>query len=152
MTIDHNFAAAYKTFGIQAQSGLAAGTGDNTEVTSLSTGIDTKPYGSPGFNSGSVVVPYKVTLGAAETLKITLKISDSVDGVTWASDTTLASAVTVATGVLTAINGTYEYVLDLAAYKQFLRFKITMDLSAGATDTFVYGAALVLGGADRMPA
>jgi len=60
--------------------------------------------------------------------------------------------VTVATGVLTAINGTYEYVLDLAAYKQFLRFKVTMDLSAGATDTFVYGAALVLGGADRMPA
>lgn len=136
--------------GLTAQSGVAAGTGDNTELTSAA--IDRMIAGGAGFLSGLFVANYVTTLTAAATLKITVKIADSDDGSTFGSDTTIASAVTLETGALTAEVGAYELGVDLAGYKRYVRFKVTMDLSAGSADTFVYGAGLILTGADVLPA
>jgi hypothetical protein len=143
-------ASQMKAVGLTAQSGVAAGTGDNTELTSAA--VDRMIVGGIGFLSGLFVINYLTTLTAAATLKATVKIADSDDGTTFGSDTTLASAVTLATGALTAAAGAYELGVDLSAYKQYVRFKVTLDLSASGTDTFVYGSGVILAGADRLPA
>ena len=128
-------ASQLKAVGLTAQSGVAGGTGDNTELTSGA--IDRVISGGIGFLGALFVANYLTTLAAAATLKVTVKISDSDDGSTWGSDTTLATTVTLETGAATAKAGAYE---------------LGIDLSAANTDTFVYGAGLVLTGADRFPA
>ena len=143
-------ASQLKPVGLTAQAGVAAGTGDNTELTSAA--IDRMIAGGAGFQGAAFVANYVTTLTAAATLKITVKIADSDDGSTFGSDTTLATAVTLATGAQTALAGAYELGIDLSSYKRYLRFKVTMDLSAGSADTFVYGAGLVLSGSDVLPA
>ncbi len=138
-----------KCLGLQAQSGLAAGTGDNTEVTSPT--IDRQEAGAAGFMSAVVAIAYKTSLTAAATLKLTLKIQESADNSTWDTAVNLQTALTLKTGALTNEVGVHEEALDLSSRKRYVRFLITMDLSAGATDVFVYGGTIVLGGADRLP-
>lgn len=142
-------ASLAKTVGVQGQSGVAAGTGDNTELTSA--GIDRMGTGVGGFLAAILAVTWKTSLTAAATLNLTVKISESDDNSSWGSDTTLINAEVQATGAQTNLVGTRELGLDLTQRKRYIRFKITMDLSAGATDTFVYGATLTLVGADRLP-
>jgi hypothetical protein len=96
-------ASMLKPVGLTAQAGVAAGTGDNTELTSAA--IDRMIAGGLGFLGGLFVANYLTTLTAAATLKITVKIADSDDGSTWGSDTTIATAVTVETGAATARAG-----------------------------------------------
>lgn len=146
----HDPASMVKCVGISAQAGTAGGTGDNTELTSVA--IDTKQAGSIGFSALVVVIAYLVTVQASNTLKATVKIADSDDGTNFGSDVTLADAVTLETGAKTATKGAYELGVNLAAYKRWVQFKITLDLSTANTDTFVYGAAAVLTGADKLPA
>ena len=69
----------------------AAGTGDNTEVTSSK--IDRK-----GFGSCKVIVAGKTNAATGETLKGTLKIEESDDNTTFGAAETLASAVTIVSG------------------------------------------------------
>jgi hypothetical protein len=122
----------------------AAGTGDNTEVTSL--GVDRL-----GFGSAVLVVAGRSSAAVGETLKFTVKISDSDDNSSFSSDTTLATTVTVLAGGASPQSFVYELTLDLAAYKRYVRFKLTPDLSASGTDTAQYGATLVCGGAVSKP-
>lgn len=140
---------ALKAVGLQAQSGVAAGTGDNTEVTS--SGIDRKPEGLADYDAMLLVVGFKTTLGSSETLKLTVKISDSADNSSWSSDTTMISAETQATGVATNSVGQRELGIDLRPYKRYVRFKITMDLSASGTDVFVWSALAILAASNRLP-
>ena len=142
-------AAVVKTVGLQAQSGVAAGTGDNTELTSA--GVDRKPVGLAGFDAAVLAVGYKTSLTAAATLSLTVKISESDDGSTWGSDTTLINAEVQQTGAKTNEVGVRELGIDLRPYKKHVRFKITMDLSAGATDVFVYSAVLSLVASNSSP-
>lgn len=142
-------AAFGKVVAITAQSGVAAGTGDNTELTSAV--IDRVPTGLAGYASMLLAVCAKVTLASAQTLALTVKIADSADGSTFGSDVTIVNAATVATGVLTNSNQTYELGINLSGYKRYVQFKVTANLSASATDTFVYGCVGVLGGSDRLP-
>lgn len=143
-------ASMTKAVGLSTQSGVAAGAGDNTELTSPA--IDRMGTGLGGFMAAIVAIAYTTTVAAAQTLKATVKVSGSDDGSTgWTTDVVLANLVTLETGVVTAKCSAYELGVDLSAYKRFVRFKITLDLSAGATDVFVYGASLLLSGADKLP-
>jgi predicted transcriptional regulator len=150
MVSELNASSQYKVTALQGQSGVAAGTGDNTEVTSAA--VDLQPVGLAGYSSGSVVIAYKTSLTASETLKLTLKRQESADGSTWDTAVVLANAVTLATGALTNSVGVYEYAETFKGLKRYVRYLVTMDCSAGATDVFVYGAAVILAGADRLPA
>lgn len=135
-----------------SQSGVAAGAGDNTELTTAA--IDRMPQGLAGFMAALLVLPYRVTQAGATTLKLGLKISESDDGVAFGADEVLEAIATktLNTGPAAAVDGVYELGIDLSKRKQYIRFKITLDLSAAGVDTFVYGACLVLTGADKLPA
>lgn len=146
----HDPASSHKVVALTAQSGTAAGTGDNTEKTSAS--IDRKPTGLPGFDAITIALTYLTSVTAAQTLKLTLKIEESADGSSWGTAETLLNAVTLETGAVTGKTAVYEHSLDLRKRKRYVRFLVTLDLSAGATDTFVYGASGVLSAADAFPA
>ena len=124
---------------------LAAGTGDNTEVTG--TTIDTKDA------MDIVLVCFgKAVLADAETLSIVnIDLQESDDGTSWdADDNQLATDVVLATSSGGSTEDvTFKLQVDLAKHKvrkRYLRFNIIYDLSAGATDTARCGAtALLLG-------
>lgn len=136
---------------IVSQSGVAAGAGDNTELTSAA--IDRLPVGVGGFLAALLTLGYRVTQAGATTLKLGLKISESDDGTNWGADEVLEAIATktLNTGPAAAVDGVYELGLDLSKRKRYIRFKITLDLSAGAADTFVYSAVLVLMSSDKLP-
>ncbi len=138
-----------KCLALQAQNGVAAGAGDNTELTSEV--INRNEAGAAGFMSAVLCLAYKMNLTAAQTCALTLKISESDDGTNWDADEVLQNAVVIETGAQVNVVDEFEQAFDLSERKQYIRFKITMNLSAGATDTFVYGGCIVLGGADRLP-
>jgi len=146
---DRDPASQVKVVALQAQNGVAAGTGDNTEVTSAA--VDRKPQGLAGYDAGVIAVNWKTSLTASQTLALTLKIEESDDNSSWGSPETLISAETQSTGAQTNLVGQRELNIDLRKRKRYVRFKVTMDLSAGATDTFVYGACIVLTDSDRLP-
>jgi hypothetical protein len=146
---DFNVGSTLQAFAVTAQNGVAAGTGDNTELTS--SGIDRIPVGLPSFQSGILAVGMKTSLTAAATLSLTVKISESDDNSSWGADTTLINAEVQSTGAQTNQNLVRELAVDLQGRKRYVRFKVTLDLSAGATDTFVYGATFVAGGSNRLP-
>lgn len=137
--------AMIKAFKLYGATQTAAGAGDNTEVTTSS--VDRSGYGS-----GVFVFAGRSNAATNETLKLTLKISDSDDDSTFSADTTLKSAVTVYSGGASAGNFVYEVDIDLAKYKRYIRFKLTPDLSASGTDTAQWGAAFIAGGAVTKPA
>lgn len=142
-------ASQVKAVALTAQNGVAAGTGDNTELTSA--GVDRKPTGLAGYDVGLLVVAGKSTLASAQTASLTVKISESDDNSSWSSDTTLINAEVQSTGVTTNGHWQRELAIDLRGKKQYVRFKVTVDLSAGATDTFVYSSSIILGASDRLP-
>lgn len=131
------------------QAGTAGGTGDNTELTS--DGIDRLAAGGTGYMSAVLVIAYLTTVAAAQTLRATVKVAQSDDGTNWGSSTTLENAVTLETGAVTGKKAVHELSVDLSGYKRHVRFLVTMDLSAANTDTFLYGAALVMGSPDKLP-
>lgn len=142
--------AETKAIALPCQSGVAAGAGDNTELTSAA--IDRMAAGSAGYMAAVLAIAYRVNLTAAQNVALTVKIAESDDGSSFGADTTLVNAVAIATGALVNSDGVYRLDLDVAKRKRWIRIKITMNLSAGATDTFVYGAFVELFGADKLPA
>ena len=139
-----------KAVALPCQSGVAAGTGDNTELTSAA--IDRMAAGATGYQAAVLAIAYRTTVAASQTLQLTVKIADSADGSTFSSDTTLVNAVDIETGVVTAKDAVYRLDLGALPRRRYLRVKLTLNLTAGATDVFVYGAFVELFGADRLPA
>lgn len=125
-----------------AFSAVAAGTGDNTEVTGNT--VNRATFGMP--ESGIIEVRYKNTLGSSETLALTIKIQESADGSSWDTAETLVSAATVATGTVSAVSDNYKYKVKLSDRKQYVRLLVTPNLSASGTDTSVGAFGFVLGG------
>lgn len=150
MTTVRNPTAETKLVALPCQNGVAAGTGDNTELTSAA--IDRITAGGIGYLAGTLNIAYRCNLTAAATMKFTIKIAESDDGSSFGADTTLVNATTIETGAQVNKDGVYRLDLGLHARKRYVRTKITVDLSAGATDTFVYGAMVELFSPDRMPA
>ncbi len=132
-----------------AVQATAGGAGDAAEVDG--------PYiDRIGFQSGKLVIAFQATLGDGETLSIGANLQDAVDaagtGVADFEDA-LPSAV-VATGPSGGgtVHGTAELDVNLAGARPFVRAQFTPDLSRANTDVAIVSAALVLGGAERLPA
>lgn len=128
---------------------LAAGTGDNTEVTGDNIDRD-------GYGSGKLVITAQATLAEAATLSFTVKERTGADDTACTNDAqaTLLAKTVEATG---GAGGSTEKIvieidIDLSAYDRFVGFDITPDLSAGATDVATWAATFVKGGAYALPA
>lgn len=123
----------------------AAGTGDATAVTGAT--IDRL-----GFGSAKVVVSWKTSLTASQTLSLAIAYQDSADGTTWNTAVALQAATVMATGALTNSVDEVQFSLDMTSLARYVRINFTPDLSHSGTDTAVVGAVLILGGADTLPA
>lgn len=123
----------------------AAGTGDATAVTGAT--IDRL-----GFGSAKVVVSWKTSLTASQTLSLAIAYQDSADGSTWNTAVAIQAATVMATGALTNSVDEVQFSLDMTSLARYVRINFTPDLSHSGTDTAVVGAVLILGGADTLPA
>jgi hypothetical protein len=132
----------------------AAGTGDNTERTSGDLNVQ-------DHGSGSVVIAGRTNCAAGQQLNATIKVAfapDNGSGAagTYGTETTILNATKILDGSASAQNFAYKQDVDFDQYRvagdKFARVKITLDLSAGATDTAQWGASLVCGGARTLPA
>jgi len=141
-------AAAYE---FEGNTGLAAGTGDNTAITGAN--IDLQALGNP--RSAKICIPYTTTLQATETLSLTAIVQHDSDSA-WGTVATFATQLTatvIATGDTggSTETGVIELDINLEGAKQYVRSIITPDLSASGTDTFKIGCCWVLGGFGELP-
>jgi hypothetical protein len=137
--------ARLKSAAIYGGTLTAAGAGDATEVTS--DGIDTD-----GFGSGVIVIAGRTNTASGQTLKFTVKVSESDDNSSYGADDVVANAVTVVNGAASAQNFVYEVDVKLVERrKRYVKIKITPDISTGSVDTAQWGAALVMGGSVTAP-
>jgi hypothetical protein len=140
----------FTTAGLYGDANVAGSGTDNAERTC--PGVDRL-----GFGSAKLVVSGRTDCAAGQTVKVTAKIADADDNGSgspgaYGSDTTLESAVTIVDGAGSAQVFTHEYDIDLTAYKQWLQFKLTVDMSDANTKVCNWSAVLVLGGARVLPA
>ena len=146
-----DFGSLFKAVGLYGDTMVAAGAGDNTERTT--DAVDTN-----GFASGEVIVTGRTTCAVGETLKLTLKVAEADDDGSgspgaFGADATLVDAAVILNGSASAQAFAYEKKIDLtASRKRWLKFKLTLDLSAGGVDVCQWGSALILGGAKILPA
>ncbi len=139
-----DFSSQYRPKAVYAGTLTAAGAGDATEVTSAS--IDRL-----GFDSVQLQVAIRTTCATAETMVLTVKISESDDDSTFATAVVLASAVTVVTGGASAQTVIYSLNISMAGRARYFKILLTPNLSAAGTDTAQYGAVAILGGATDFP-
>ena len=133
-------------------TGLAGGSGDNTE--------DDVAFHAPGdeANSFAIVIAFTTTLDEDETLTISANAQDATDisGTAVAdfqSGSALAATV-VATGGSGGSTETGTVKVrhqDIRSHRGFIRSQVTGDLSRGATDTFEYSVIHVYGGTRTIP-
>jgi hypothetical protein len=124
----------------------AGGTGDNTAVTgatinrSHTIALGNGDNGVTFLSNGKLIVTYKATLTASQTLSLAIAYQTSADGSSWNTAVTLlaSTAVLDATG-----SGVKEYDLALVDKPQYIRFNFTPDLSHSGTDTAVVSATFV---------
>jgi hypothetical protein len=128
-------------------SGVAAGTGDNTEA----VGAIVDQLAHDGLRSGAIVVFGSAVLAEDKTLALNdLKIehgdeSDLSDAVDYEYFSAPADNAAVATG---ASGGSTEGIafkqrVNLQGIKRYWRVSVTPDLDASGTDTFVLGFGVV---------
>jgi len=142
-----NIGAAILAKVVGASEALAGGTGDATKVTGQSTD-------RTGYYSGKLVVAYKAVLAEDKTIAFATELQESSDNSTWDTAEVVVASTVADTG---ASGGSTEYgvteaSIDLSGRKRYIRFNVTPDLSATATDTVHWGATFVMGGADELPA
>jgi hypothetical protein len=126
----------------------AGGGGDNSAVTGVI--IDRAALG--WAESLVVAILFTTTLAAAQTLSVGWTLQHGEDaGLSDAATLASAGAAVVATGAGT-VAGQLEAGVSLRGARRYVRLNFTPDLSAGATDTAALAAALVFGGANRLPA
>lgn len=120
---------------------LAAGTGDNTEVTP-GNDIDVR-----GYTSGVVHISYVTTLTTDKTLSFGLQEEHSAtDGGSKSADAVITALTVVKTGEVTAATGTYDIPIDgdlLSSIGPFVNFLVTPDLSHSGTDTVTWSATFI---------
>ena len=136
----------------------AAGSGDNTEITgatinrldALGAGIaDSLIFEIVGF----------ATLTAAKVLNVVGTLEHSDDGTSFAAAAAAFQPSGVAGGSIGSVSATgandvlFKFKVSKAdGLKQYVRLKITPDLTAGSTDTARVGAVAILGGGSMVPA
>lgn len=125
---------------------VAAATEDNVKVTGES--IDRQGYDSCVFAlTGSAV------LTEAKLANIAVEYQDSADNSTWNTAVALQASTLAATG---GTGGTtedllVELALNLRPRQRYIRFNVTLDLTATGTDTAMWTAACILGGKEATP-
>lgn len=126
----------------------AGGGGDNSAVTGVI--IDRASLG--WAESLVVAILFTTTLASAQTLSVGWTLQHGEDsGLSDAATLASAGAAVVATGAGT-VAGQLEAGVSLRGARRYVRLNFTPDLSAGSTDTAALSAALVFGGANRLPA
>lgn len=105
-----------------------------------------------GFDSMKLVIGYITTLTDTKTLSFGIKEQQSADGSTWDTATVVQAATVAVTsdGGGTEM-GTVEANINLRSKKRYVRYNITPDLSATGTDTAIWTAVTILGGAVELP-
>lgn len=114
----------------------AAGSGDNTKMTLVE--VDRVDANGGIAMSAILVVPYTTTLAQAETLSLTLGITDcATSSGSYSTATSLLAKTAISTGGTGGSTNTdvYEVRVDLRGYNRYLKFEVTPDLSASGTDT-----------------
>ena len=139
--------AQLKAVPVGAGTATAGGTGDATKVTGQA--IDRQD-----FLSGVLAIAFKATLAKDKTISFAVEVQESADGSNFGTAVAVQAAKVAATG---GESGSTEYGVvkideNLKGRKRHVRYNITPDLSATGTDTLVWGAAFVLGGAVVKPA
>lgn len=139
--MDKNIGAYLTAHPAGGGRGVAAGTGDNSEVDG--------PYvDRQGCNSATLVISGRAVLTEDKTLSITANIQDSDDGDGAGDDFGPAFAKTVvATGG--AGGSTEDFCVkldfDLSAARRYVRAQVTPDADAGSADLFHWGATWIFG-------
>ncbi len=126
---------------------VAAGAGDN--VANTGAGIDRQ-----GFNSAVVVLTGLSALADTKTLSLAVEYQTSTDDSTYATAVALQASTVVATGDTGGTNETSvtAFDIDLASFPRYFRVNFTPDLNATGTDEAIVTCAVLLGGADVLPA
>lgn len=128
---------------------VAAGTGDATEVDSVSFDRQSTQH----FLSCKVVIGAAATLTSGKTLAVAANLQDSTNDSDWVDfGTVVASAVLLTATSAAEFLGVLELDRDLSAANRYVRIQATPDLSHTGTDTAVLSLTLVLGGGDEVPA
>jgi hypothetical protein len=126
----------------------AGGAGDNTAVTGVI--IDRAAIG--WAESVVIAILFTTTLASAQTLSVNWTLQHGEDsGLSDAATLATSGATVVATGAGT-VAGQVEAGVSLRGARRYVRLNFTPDLSAGSVDTAALAAALVFGGANRLPA
>lgn len=152
-TVLNGGAYARSAFLAIGKTATAGGAGDATEVNS--DYVD-RALADVGFaQSAKLVITYTATLAEGKTLSFAGNFQDATksDGTAVADYSDAFAAHVVATGATggSTETGTFEVDVDLSGAREFVRAQITPDLSATATDTCSWSAALVLFGDQRHP-
>lgn len=132
----------------------AAGTGDDSEVTSswIDRLADT-PNAPP--LCAKLIVPVFATLGSGNTLRAVANFQDVDDTANTAADHGDALASTV---ILTGpsgggeVGGVIELPVDLSGAQRFIRAQVTIDMDRTGTDTATIGHGVIeLAGFPELP-
>ena len=136
-----NSVAKAKAIYVASGTATAGGSGDNVKVSGAC--IDIQPY-----NAGKLVLTYKTTLAASQTLSFAVEYNQvDTDNTPFETPVEIYPKTVVQTGAGTK-TGTLEIDLNLASKKRFFGVNITPDLSATGTDTVIWAAALIAADAD----
>jgi hypothetical protein len=131
--------------------GVAAGTGDNTEI--VGPTIDRASFGYA--KSAVFVIAGSATLTSGLTLtmkSVAVEHDDDSAFGSGADHATYADRVSL-TGISggAAQNFREEYEVDLSGAERYIRMTATPDLSHTGTDIFTIAGVAVLGGQDTLP-
>lgn len=123
---------------------VAASADDDTKI--IGETINRMTYGMPV--AGVLEISTYYSLADTETLSLAVEIQESADGSAWDTAVALQAETVLVTASGATVGGTkHSTKLFLGDRKQYIRFNVTPDLSAGATDTASLSANLLMFGA-----
>jgi hypothetical protein len=127
----------------------AGGTGDATEVVGVA--IQRSTIGMP--MGATFAVPFTATLAQTKTLSFAYTVEHSTASGSGYATLASSTGVVVATGATggSTETGCLEIGVDLTGANDFVRIRITPDLSATGTDTAAFNAVAVFGGFQELP-
>lgn len=125
--------------------------GDVMSITA-GAGSDNIAYSSAEFdtamyNTMLIMVSGEATLAEGETLKVTVKVTESAtSGGSFTDAETLATTATIATGGSggSTEDGVVAYTVDISQYARYQIVEVTPDLSASGTDTATLVSSIIL--------
>ena len=138
-------------FALTSTAVTAGGTGDATEITGATISLATQ---SRRVASVEFEIPVRAVLSATETIVVVGKIETSPDNSTWTALATNATLLTLTGGSGgTTETGVARIGCDVMQNNyQYIRVKVTPDMSKANTDTAVVGAGVaILASSDQQP-